>query len=171
MAVLLEFRDATENDNRFLKDMLYRSALGPHDSLPGPEDNGYADFWRTYETYRKALESEEGKTRVATMGGVQVGAAWYRYYRTRPGLADTGADDIPEVTIAIDEDFRGQGIGRLLMGDLINTAREGGVPALTLNVEVDNGPARHLYESLGFTAFRTEADASISMIHHLQPAQ
>lgn len=56
---------------------------------------------------------------------------------------------IPEnqlVYIAIHEQLRGRGIGRSLMQAVVAHAQG----AIALHVEADN-PARHLYESLGFT--------------------
>lgn len=62
----------------------------------------------------------------------------------------TGMDGyIPEnilVYIAIDKNYRGQGLGKKLMQKAIETA-DGDV---ALHVEPDN-PARKLYEKLGFT--------------------
>ncbi len=56
---------------------------------------------------------------------------------------------IPEhilVYIAVDRSTRGQGFGRSLMEEVLNTCKGD----VALHVEPDN-PARHLYENLGFT--------------------
>ncbi len=56
---------------------------------------------------------------------------------------------IPEhilVYIAVNKDYRGEGIGKKLMKKAINNC-EGDI---ALHVEKDN-PAKHLYEKLGFT--------------------
>lgn len=50
-------------------------------------------------------------------------------------------------TIGVDPDYRGRGIGRLMLGELLRFAH-GGV--VFLEVRTDNVPAISLYESVGF---------------------
>jgi [ribosomal protein S18]-alanine N-acetyltransferase len=50
------------------------------------------------------------------------------------------------VYIAVDQAFRGKGIGKLLMQEVIGKTKGG----IALHVEPDN-PAKKLYEKLGFT--------------------
>ena len=53
-------------------------------------------------------------------------------------------------TIAVVEDARRHGLGRVLMLRLIDEARERGATELFLEVRADNPGAQTLYESLGF---------------------
>lgn len=52
--------------------------------------------------------------------------------------------------VAIDPEYRRQGIGRKMLLKLIDIVKEKGVTALTLEVRVSNAPAISLYEGLGF---------------------
>ncbi len=52
--------------------------------------------------------------------------------------------------VVIDVDRRGQGLGKVLMKELLTVGRKNGVPEFTLEVRVSNTPAIKLYESLGF---------------------
>lgn len=52
--------------------------------------------------------------------------------------------------VVIDVDRRGQGLGRVLMKELLAVGRKNGVPEFTLEVRVSNTPAIKLYESFGF---------------------
>lgn len=52
--------------------------------------------------------------------------------------------------IAVKNTERGKGIGKFLMATLISLARERGVEHMTLEVNVNNERAIHLYESYGF---------------------
>ena len=45
---------------------------------------------------------------------------------------------------------QGQGLGRLLLDSILDTARRRGADTLTLEVRTTNRKARHLYESMGF---------------------
>jgi ribosomal protein S18 acetylase RimI-like enzyme len=54
---------------------------------------------------------------------------------------------------------RNSGVGRLLASAVLDVAREN-VELIQLSVVKDNGPARRLYESLGFLEFGMEPKAS-----------
>jgi ribosomal-protein-alanine N-acetyltransferase len=58
--------------------------------------------------------------------------------------------DAQVMTIAVDGAHQGHGLGRRLLTALIEHAREVGAGQVLLEVRVDNAPAIHLYESLGF---------------------
>ncbi|MFJ6210182.1 GNAT family N-acetyltransferase [Lysinibacillus sp. NPDC092081] len=62
--------------------------------------------------------------------------------------------------VYVSSDKRGLGIGKRLMVDAINKARElKGVEQLTLTVVSTNASAKRLYSSLGFEVFGTEKKA------------
>ncbi|MDR1798263.1 MAG: ribosomal protein S18-alanine N-acetyltransferase [Bifidobacteriaceae bacterium] len=61
-----------------------------------------------------------------------------------------GPDFAEIMTIAVDPAQRGLGYGRLLMDHLLAVARAGGASHVFLEVATDLGPARGLYDSLGF---------------------
>lgn len=52
--------------------------------------------------------------------------------------------------VAVHPDYRGRGIGRALTSAGINYARSHNAHAVWLHVRADNGPAVHIYQSLGF---------------------
>jgi ribosomal protein S18 acetylase RimI-like enzyme len=98
----------------------------------------FRDWGRTGDLALLALEGE-----------LRVGAAWYRVFPAgEPGYGHV-APDIPELGIAIERDWRGRGIGRLLLHDLQAAASERGFPGLSLSVHAEN-PAIRLYERAGF---------------------
>jgi ribosomal protein S18 acetylase RimI-like enzyme len=61
---------------------------------------------------------------------------------------DRGIDDIRITDIALLPEFRGRGIGRMLMEEILDEGRATG-KRVTIHVEHDN-PARRLYDRLGF---------------------
>ncbi|WP_230685063.1 ribosomal protein S18-alanine N-acetyltransferase [Cellulomonas sp. JZ18] len=69
------------------------------------------------------------------------------------GYAGTWFDgyDVQVMTVGTDAAHQGRGIGRLLLVHLLEQARGTGAESALLEVRVDNDPAIHLYESLGFT--------------------
>lgn len=66
------------------------------------------------------------------------------------GLA-TVLDEGDVANIAVRSDKRGQGFGKMLLNALCDEAEKRGVVYLHLEVRESNAPARHLYESFGFT--------------------
>jgi ribosomal-protein-alanine N-acetyltransferase len=52
--------------------------------------------------------------------------------------------------VAVSSQRRREGIGRLLMQNLMELARENEMESMTLEVRVSNAAARHLYQQLGF---------------------
>jgi ribosomal protein S18 acetylase RimI-like enzyme len=68
-------------------------------------------------------------------------------------LGDRGRQTAHVTDIYIRPAARGQGIGRALMAELIEPAREAGFDHVSLEVMLRNTEARHLYERLGFVPF------------------
>lgn len=58
--------------------------------------------------------------------------------------------DAQVMTVATDAAHQGRGIARRMLVALLERAREVGAQSVLLEVRVDNAPAIHLYESLGF---------------------
>ena len=55
------------------------------------------------------------------------------------------------IGVYVDPRWRGRGLARTLSAEVIGWARERGVSKVLLHVADWNGPARRVYESLGFT--------------------
>ncbi len=66
------------------------------------------------------------------------------------GGLDHGGEVADVMTLAVRPPGRGTGLGRRLLGDLIERAMGRGAMSLLLEVRADNVPARRLYESSGF---------------------
>lgn len=77
-----------------------------------------------------------------------IGAAWLRLWSEEDKGFGYIHDDIPELSIGVAPEYRGQGIGTRLLTQLLNAAK-GNFPAVSLSVRGDN-PAVHLYTRIGF---------------------
>lgn len=60
--------------------------------------------------------------------------------------------------IAVRKEYRGQGVGRKILGEMVRLAGEKGVRSLTLEVRETNVPAIRLYTSFGFSNVGSRAD-------------
>jgi ribosomal protein S18 acetylase RimI-like enzyme len=93
-----------------------------------------------------------------------VGAAWFRLFPAdQPGYGFV-APDIPEVSIAVFPECRGNRVGSLLLSTLVTRARAEGYRALSLSVANEN-PAGRLYARTGFeVAGADDASSSVTML-------
>ncbi len=106
-----------------------------------------------------ALERElfERSAWTETMIREEIGAQGRRYWaldddRGLVGYAGTWFDgDVAQVmTLGVATRAQRHGVGRVLLGVLLDHARSIGASAVLLEVRVDNAPAIALYESAGF---------------------
>ncbi len=93
---------------------------------------------------RRIMESENAEYLLAgqpAVGVAQVRFRWSIWTETE----DCWLEDVYVVDAA-----RGQGIGRALVEAVLERARARGCKRVELDVDVENAPARALYEALGF---------------------
>lgn len=74
------------------------------------------------------------------------GYASYGPWRAFDGFAQTA-----ELSLYVHNGYRGQGVGRALLGHLIEAARAQGLHVLVAGIEAQNNPSLGLHISLGFT--------------------
>ncbi|MGI8592760.1 MAG: GNAT family N-acetyltransferase [Solirubrobacteraceae bacterium] len=141
-------RTITAADAHFLGVMLREAAAGPSERprasleelLADPQTARYVENWGRAGDTGRIAESPEGTA---------LGAAWYRQYSAaQPGYGFV-SESVPEVSMAVDEQARGAGLGTALLTALVDEAHRQGHPALSLSVLHEN-PAVRLYERLGF---------------------
>ena len=68
-------------------------------------------------------------------------------------LCDVKKGDLYLAEIAIDDSLRGQGVGRKVIGDVIEYAKSKNLKRVTLDADFRNVGARRLYERIGFKEF------------------
>ena len=139
-------RAADAADGPFLTEMLVEAAFwrpgGPRGTvgqvLADPELAHYVTGW-----------PREGDLGVVAEDDGPVGAVWLRRFPAdSPGFGYVDAAT-PELGMGVRGDRRRQGVGTMLLADLLARARAAGVERVSLSVEPDN-PARRLYDRAGF---------------------
>lgn len=103
--------------------------------------------WRYLDGWKRPTDSGV----VAVDGATPVGATWARFLLKADAGYGYVSDEIPELTLAVDKGMRHRGVGTRLLAALTESARERGLPDLSLSVEDGNAAARNLYERAGFT--------------------
>jgi ribosomal protein S18 acetylase RimI-like enzyme len=141
----VDYRAATEADEPFLRAMLWLA-------YNWRDESAAEDHWPDPDGPRRYVEGfgRPGDAGViAETGGEAAGAAWYRLLPAADAGYGYVADDVPELTIGVAPEHRGQGVAAELLERLKATAATEGFRALSLSVEPDNH-ALKLYERAGF---------------------
>lgn len=147
-------RDATADDTALLRHatlaaMNWSTATFTDADLDRPE---FAHYFAGFDPAR-----DHGV--VAVDGEGPVGVAWVRFLPADdPGYGFV-ADDVPELTLAVEPRGRGRGIGTALLTRLLAAGRAAGWPGVSLSVEDGNTGARMLYERVGFRTVGRNGDS------------
>ncbi len=147
-------RPAVRTDEGFLRDMLHLALFVPPGKPPVPRE--------ALNEPKIAHHVVGFGTRTGDVGFIAedlhpIGAAWVRWFTSEdPGYGYVD-DDAPELSIAVVEKHRGQGVGSTLMRRLLEV-----VPRCSLSVDSRN-PAIRLYARLGFEAVATDG-YSVTML-------
>lgn len=72
-----------------------------------------------------------------TKNSKKMGSAWYRSWSDELHFYGFISPEIPELSIAVREEFRRQGIGHLLLDVPMKSAAHAGVQKLSLSVELE----------------------------------
>lgn len=78
-------------------------------------------------------------------GGRLMGFGSYGTFRARPACKYT-----VEHSVYVHQDFRRRGIGRILLGELIARARQGGLHALIGGIDASNAASIAIHKEFGF---------------------
>ncbi|MBK9296309.1 MAG: GNAT family N-acetyltransferase [Candidatus Microthrix sp.] len=147
------FRPWIAADVPFLWDMLHLALFVPVGAEPLPRS--VLDEPKVAHYLRSFGERTGDDAQVCEGSDGPVGAAWCRKLdSTDPGYGYV-ADEVPELGMAIVGSWRGRGIGRRLLGDLLQRH-----PAMSLSVDDANTAAVELYRSLGFRPVASAAGST-----------
>lgn len=135
------------HDREFLREMCYLAVFVPPGHEPPPRHiidepavAVYIEDWgREHDMGFIAADRESGR---------RIGAVWLRLFSAdHPGFGFV-APDIPELSLSVVPDRRGEGIGSMLLDAILEKAAAR-YAAVSLSVSKDN-PACRLYQRAGF---------------------
>ena len=142
----IQLRDANVDDEELLWHVLNYAGGDPDAMLSVDELRSDPALARYVEGWGRSGDAGA----IATEGGLEIGAAWFRLFSAAtPGYGFV-AEDVPELAIFLEPAARGRGVGRALMHRLSGIAYASGFPTLSLSVRQNNHPALHLYLDLGY---------------------
>lgn len=157
-------RLADSADYSFLRQMLYAAIFIPEgEEIPSFSILDSPDLDKYLSGWMKATDCGF----IGEVEGEAVGAAWTRLFKNAAaggyGFIDS---DTPELCLAVNEQYRGIGIGTALMKALFNELRSRDCKKISLSVDKANR-AVSLYKRLGFEVVK-EQDTDFLMIKELR---
>lgn len=106
-------------------------------------------FDKDYEYYVAAWNPNEGGF-IAWDAYVPAGGVWLMWGTEESHGFGHAEEGIPELALAVEGRYKGQGIGTSLIQAATELARKLGTPGISLAVDPDNPRAHRLYQYLGF---------------------
>lgn len=100
-----------------------------------------------------ALRSGAHLVLVADNGGTLAGFASLSPYRDRPAYRTT-----VENSVYVDESFQGKGVGKLLMSELVDDARDHGFHSVIARIVSSNAASIALHRAVGFEIVGVEKE-------------
>lgn len=110
-----------------------------------------------------SLVTDEGLIAFLGENSRAIAAAWYRLFTASNQGYGYINDQTPELAIAVQPLYRGQGIGKVLMRELLQKAKLSLYSQISLSVDPQN-PAVHLYQKLGFETVRISTTSLLMAI-------
>ena len=143
---LWKIRNATGDDHWFIRKMMFEAVFIPEgQERPGVDVIDLPELQKYTWDWMKPTDSGC----IAIAEGKPVGAAWSRLFTAEePGYGYV-AEGIPEVSMAVDLEWRGKGVGSDLLDRLCQILQEKGYRQISLSVDQRN-PAVSLYRRKGF---------------------
>ena len=151
-------RKLRQDEAWILKDFLYEAIFIPEGVSPPPRDIVERP---ELKVYTEDFGSREGDNcLVAEYEEKIIGAVWTRI------MDDYGHvdDETPSFAISVYKEYRGKGIGTLLMKKMLELLKAKGYKKVSLAVQKANYAVR-MYEKLGFKAVRENSEEYIMELY------
>lgn len=154
-------RRIKDNEIPLLEEFLYTAIFQREGEERLPRDVIYDP---TLYVYIKDFGKEHDQCLVAEIEGRVVGAVWVRILAGEPKGFGNVDNVTPEFAISVLEDYRGMGIGKKLMVEMLKLLSDARYEKTSLAVQKDNYAAK-LYRSVGFEIVE-ETDKEYIMVHN-----
>jgi ribosomal protein S18 acetylase RimI-like enzyme len=147
----IKIRGIKKQEFPFLEDMLYQAIFIPEGATKFDKN---IIFTLELYPYIKDFGQKNDIGLVAEMDGQLVGAIWTRLFKGY-GFIDEAT---PELSMAIDTDFRGKRIGSKLLDAMFICLQKKGYKQVSLSVDKRNF-AYKLYQNCGFQDFEVKENS------------
>lgn len=137
-----------------LADFLYEAIFVPETVTPPAKDIIYLPQLQIYISHFGHLKDDYALA--AEKEGRVVGVVWVRIINDFAHVDDT----TPSLAVSVLPPYRGKGIGRALLTDMLELLKQKKYKQVSLSVQKQN-PAVRLYKRLGFLPFRDNQEECV----------
>lgn len=152
---MIEIREIKNDEHEFLREMLYEAIYFPDENqkLPksivfDPNLSKYVNNFGRRGDFAFVLVSENDL----------VGAIWSRLFSTADRNYGFVDEETPELSMAINENYRNRGFGKQLLTKLFEKLKASGFKKVSLSVDKQNR-AVNLYRRFGFETISEQGTA------------
>lgn len=138
-----ELRKLENDETELLKEFLYQAIFIPEGMEP--PDRSILELPELAVYYDHFGDGEADCGIVAEYDGKAAGAVWARIMNDYGHLDN----DTPSLAISLHKEYRGRGIGTMLLAEMLQMLREKGYQKVSLAVQKANYAVR-MYEKAGF---------------------
>jgi len=159
----ITYQPIKKSEHYFLEAMLYEALFVPEGQPKFPKS-----IIHRPEIYKYIRDWNQNKFDIAIVAKCEselIGAVWGRLFDAENqgnGFVDA---ETPEISMAIQSEFRGRGIGTELLQQIEKAYLEIGVKQLSLSVDKRNR-ARVLYERNGYEFF-TDLETAVTLLKQM----
>lgn len=157
-------RPATESDRTYLSRMFFLTDVFGDESQPVGDD-----YLEDLECYVGGWTPGQGGFIALSPEGIPAGGVWLRHGPGRPAFGFVAAD-VPELVIAVEHRYGGNGLRSSLIDAVLSLARSRGHAGVSLAVDFGNDRARALYVRKGFTSVGSRPELGCEVLLHRFPA-
>lgn len=150
MAVTL--RTAVPTDRDAIVELIHRLNVFEAD-LVGDRRRDYGGAIGYYDELLQRLAKRQGRIVLAEEGGVAVGVMGFSLDEDAAYVTGDVRRHGTVTDLIVHEDWRGRGIGRMLLAEAERLTREAGLKRLFIGALVANEPACRIYEKFGFEPY------------------
>ncbi len=145
-------RTARPADRDAVVELIHRLNLFEAD-LVGDRRRDYGAAQAYYDELQQRLSRRQGRIVLAEEGGVVVAAMGFSIDEDAAYVTDDVRRHGTVTDLIVHEDWRGRGVGRLLLQEAERLTREAGLTRLFIGALVANEPACRIYENFGFQPY------------------
>ena len=145
---MISYRQAKACDEQLLRIFLYHAIYVPEGSEPPSADIVFTEDFIQYTEAFGTNPLDLGI--VAEDNGNPVGVAWVRLMKSYGYVYGYVDNDTPEFSISLLPEYRGKGIGTVLLSELLDSLKMKNCRYVSLSVQKANTAALRLYRKAGF---------------------
>lgn len=157
-----DYRETSAADLTYIKRLNYLTEVFGDESVT-PEST---EFLAGTQFYVGAWKPTDGVVVIDENLDNPAGGAWYMFGTEELHGSGFITEEIPELAIAVEKRYQGNGLGTTLLRRAAELAKERGCPGISLCVHEDNPGARRLYEREGFEFYATRDGGYDAMVRH-----